>query len=131
MPRPVHFEIHAEDPERAIRFYTQVFDWSFTHYEGMEPAYWGIVTGPDSEPGLNGGLMRRNGPAPVDGAAVNCYVCTIQVENIDLYSARIKAANGQQTVEKMPIPQTGWLAYFKDTEGNIFGCMEFDQTAGE
>ncbi len=51
MPRPVHFEIHADDPERAISFYNDVFDWKFTSFGNMEPAYWGIETGPDSEPG--------------------------------------------------------------------------------
>ncbi|MCI5047729.1 MAG: VOC family protein [Aquisalinus sp.] len=131
MPRPVHFEIHADDPERAISFYNDVFDWKFSSFGNMEHAYWGIETGPDSEPGLNGGLMKRMGPGPVEGAAVNCYVCTLQVDDLDAYAKRIKTAGGIQTVDKMPIPETGWLAYFKDTEGNIFGCMQFDQTAGK
>ena len=29
MPRVVHFEIHADDPERAINFYKSVFGWEF------------------------------------------------------------------------------------------------------
>ena len=31
MPRPIHFEIHAGDPQRAISFYNQVFGWTFSH----------------------------------------------------------------------------------------------------
>jgi catechol 2,3-dioxygenase-like lactoylglutathione lyase family enzyme len=27
MPRVVHFEIHADDPKRAIKFYQDVFGW--------------------------------------------------------------------------------------------------------
>lgn len=35
MPRPIHFEIHAADPERAQRFYGALFGWSFTPVEAM------------------------------------------------------------------------------------------------
>ncbi len=45
MPRVVHFEIHAGEPERAIRFYEKVLGWSFQKWEGpME--YWLIVKCP-------------------------------------------------------------------------------------
>ena len=30
---------------------------------------------------------------------------------------------------KMAIPGVGWLAYGKDTEGNIFGVMQTDPAA--
>jgi len=56
MNRPIHFEIPAEIPERAIRFYEKVFGWKFERWNGpME--YWNISTG-DSQPGIDGGLMR-------------------------------------------------------------------------
>jgi predicted enzyme related to lactoylglutathione lyase len=29
----------------------------------------------------------------------------------------------------MAIPGVGWLCYFKDTEGNIFGMMQNDPAA--
>jgi predicted enzyme related to lactoylglutathione lyase len=32
-------------------------------------------------------------------------------------------------VPKMPIPGIGWLAYVKDTEGNLVGVMENDPSA--
>jgi hypothetical protein len=32
-------------------------------------------------------------------------------------------------VPKMPIPGVGCLAYFKDTEGHIFGAMQADPAA--
>ena len=60
MPRVVHFEIHASDPERAVNFYKTLFDWQFQKWEGpME--YWMVITGPDGQPGINGGLLRRQG----------------------------------------------------------------------
>jgi len=43
-----------------------------------------------------------------------------------------KAWSGGGTIAlpKMPIPGVGWLAYCKDTEGNIFGLMQADPKGG-
>jgi len=127
MPRVVHFEIHATDPDRAVNFYKTLFNWEFQKWEGpME--YWLVTTGPNEQPGINGGLVRRQGE--IDGQAVIAYVCTVDVENLD---ASVQAAvdnGGQIALPKMPIPGMGWLAYCKDTEGNIFGMMQGDPNAG-
>ncbi len=126
MPRVVHFEIHAEDPERAVAFYTRVFDWQFSKWDGPMP-YWLIKTGPDDQRGINGGLLRRHGT--IDGQAVIAYVCTVDVPNLDQYMAAATLAGGTVALPKMPIPGIGWLGYMKDTEGNIFGMMQADPTA--
>ncbi len=126
MPHVVHFEIHAENPERAIAFYRDLFGWEFTSWGGpME--YWVIKTGPAESRGIDGGMVRRRGP--IDGQAVIAYVCTIDVPAIDEYVQKITANGGQIALPKMPIPGVGWLAYGKDTEGNIFGIMQPDPTA--
>lgn len=126
MNRVVHFEIHAENPERAIAFYTKCFEWKFTKWEGpME--YWIISTGDPKEPGIDGGLLRRHGV--IDGQAVIAYPCTIQVGNIDEMLKKVESAGGQIVLPKMPIPGVGWLFYSKDTEGNIFGVMQPDANA--
>jgi predicted enzyme related to lactoylglutathione lyase len=128
MPRVVHFEIHADNPERAVAFYQAVFGWAFTRWDGpME--YWMIVTGPDNQPGINGGLLRRRGPAPAEGQCVNSYVCTVDVPSADEWIGRITAAGGTIALPKMPVPGVGWLAYGKDPEGNIFGIMQMDAAA--
>jgi len=62
MPRPVHFEIQAEQPERAIKFYRELFGWEFNQWEGQP--YWLIKTGEKGTPGIDGGLLPRQGPAP-------------------------------------------------------------------
>ena len=121
MSRPIHFEIHAGDPERAIAFYTAVFGWSFTKWDGPWP-YWLVGTG--EGPGVNGGLVPRRGDAPVDGAAVNAWVMTVDVKSVDDALALAVAQGGTVAVEKMEIQGIGFLAYLKDTEGNIFGIME-------
>ncbi len=128
MPRVIHFEIHAQDPERAVRFYCQVFGWEISKWTGPVD-YWLIKTGEASEPGIHGGLMRRQGPNPVDGQAVNAYVCTVQVPAIDDYTERITKAGGVIVVPKMAVPGIGWLVYAKDLEGNIFGIMQSDPGA--
>lgn len=121
MPRVVHFEIHAGDPERAITFYQKLFGWTFQKWDGpME--YWMVVTGEESSPGINGGLVRRQGE--IDGQAVIAYVCTVDVADIDASIAAAEANGGKLALPKMEIPGVGWLAYYKDTEGNIFGMMQ-------
>lgn len=128
MPRVIHFEIHAEEPQRAIRFYTSMFGWEFSKWPGQED-YYLIKTGPDSQPGINGGLIRRRGPAPVEGQPVNAYVCTVDVPSLDEHLKKVTASGGTMALPKMPIPGVGWLAYAKDTEGNIVGLMQSDAAA--
>ena len=126
MPRVVHFEIHAADPDRAVNFYKTLFGWEFQKWEGpME--YWLVTTGPNEQPGINGGLVRRQGE--IDGQAVIAYVCTVDVENLDASVQTAVNSGGQIALPKMPIPSMGWLAYCKDTEGNIFGMMQGDPNA--
>ena len=129
MGRVVHFEIHADDPVRAIKFYSDLMGWTFTRWPGPWE-YWMVKTGPDDQPGINGGLMKRMGPGPVSGQPVTSYVCTADVTGIDSQIAKACELGAEIAVPKMPIPGVGWLAYLKDTEGNLFGMMEEDHTAG-
>lgn len=126
MPRVVHFEIHAGDPARAITFYEKLFGWSFQKWEGPMD-YWMVMTGSDDTPGINGGLVRRQGE--IDGQAVIAYVCTVDVANIDSAVSSALENGGTIALPKMAVPGVGWLAYCKDTEGNIFGMMQADENA--
>lgn len=126
MGRVVHFEIQAEDPERAARFYSSLFGWQFSKWEGPVD-YWLIATG--QGPGIDGGLLRRRGPAPAEGQAVNASVCTLSTTSVDEDARKIPLAGGQVIVPKMAVPGIGWLLYAKDPEGNIFGLMENDPQA--
>jgi predicted enzyme related to lactoylglutathione lyase len=118
--RPVHFEIPADDPEKNIAFFEKVFGWKFQKWEGPVDYYF-IVTGQEG-PGLDGGLMKRMHPGqPV--------VNTIDVPSIDDFAEKITEAGGQIVVPKMVIPGIGWLAYFKDPDGNVHGIMQDDTSA--
>jgi len=128
MPRPVHFEIHAGDPARAQAFYEGLFGWSFQQW-GDQP-YWLIRTG-EGAPGIDGGMIKRMGPDPDPAAPtpVIAWACTVNVDDVDAYVAKAQSLGGCVALLKMPIKGVGWLAYCKDTEGNIFGLMDEDASA--
>lgn len=121
MGRVVHFELDAEDPERAAKFYKDVFGWTFQKWEGpME--YWLVMTGDQETPGIDGGLFK------VEGEKMGT-VNTIDVESAELAIEKVKAAGGQVIRDISPVPGVGHFAYCMDTEGNVFGVMEMDESA--
>ena len=121
MARVVHFEIPADDPERAIKFYEKVFDWQIEKWDGpME--YLLIMTGEEDKPGIDGGLARREDP---DTGVEN----TVDVKDLDVTLANVKAQGGKVIRPRIAVPGVGWMAYIKDTEGNVFGLMESDPEA--
>ncbi len=126
MPRPIHFEIHASDLDRAQLFYETLFGWRFQPWGNDD--YRLIMTGGDG-PGIDGGMMRRHGPAPAGGEPLTSWVCTVDVDDVDAYVERALAGGGSIAVPKMAIPGVGWLAYVKDGEGNILGMMQEDKGA--
>jgi predicted enzyme related to lactoylglutathione lyase len=129
MSRVVHFEIHADEPERAIQFYSRLFGWTFNKWDGpIAIAYWAIVTGAEGTPGINGGLLNRNHPITGHDGIIG-YICTVQVDHLDQHVELALELGGQIALPKMPVPDVGWLAYIKDCEGNIVGLMEPEATA--
>jgi len=126
MARVVHFELHADDPERAQRFYRACFQWQFHKWEGPFD-YWLISTGPKEEMGIDGGMMCRTVPA--DGKGASAYVGILGVEDIDAAIAAVMQHGGAVEMPKGPVPGIGWLAYFRDTEGNLFGVLQPDMSA--
>ena len=121
MGRVVHFEIHAEDPDRAVTFYRDLFGWNISKWDGPVD-YWLISTGPDEEPGINGAILRQMDAS--DGQGPNAFVCTVEVRDIEATEKAVTAAGGEQVVPRQEIPGVGKVAYFKDTEGNVFGALE-------
>ena len=121
MNRVVHFEIGAQDPERAGKFYQNVFGWQVQKWSGPQD-YWLVTTGPDSEPGINGGILRH----PDGGART---VNTVAVASIEETIAKVTGNGGTVEMPKMAIPGVGWLAYCKDSEGVLFGIIVPDANA--
>ena len=73
--------------------------------------------------------MPRRGPEPAPDNPVSAFVITLDVADLDKTVTTIEQAGGTVALPRQPIPGVGWLAYFKDTEGNIFGAMQSDKTA--
>ena len=120
MPRVVHFEISADDPQRAAAFYGKVFGWGIHKWDGPQD-YWLVKTGEAGEPGIDGGLFKRQGPVG--------HVNSVQVDSVDAYADKVKAAGGKVVVPRMAIPGVGYLVYCQDTEGSVFGLYQPDRSA--
>ena len=116
MPRVTHFEINADQPLRAKKFYENVFNWKIEKWEGPVE-YWLIRTGQEDAPGIDGGLQKRENPGD------NIFNF-IDVPSVDEFCEKIIKNDGTITVPKFSVPEVGYFAFFKDTEGNQFGIME-------
>lgn len=119
--RVIHFDLSADSPERAVAFYSAVFSWEVTKWEGPED-YWMIQTGSDEEPGITGGIAKRI-------KSGDTTVAIFDVASVDDAVKKIIEAGGTIREEKRPIPSVGYLAMCLDTEGNTFGVMEIDEDA--
>ena len=120
MERVTHFEIPVNDTEKATKFYSSVFGWKFNKWGNED--YFLAETGPKESPGINGAIMKKKDPnQPI--------VNSIEVKNIDSSIDSIQSNGGSIVVPKMAIPGVGYLAYFKDPEGNISGIMQNDRNA--
>lgn len=110
-----HFDLPADDVERAIAFYEAVFDWQISKWAGPMD-YWLVSTGQAPEPGMDGGLSARQ-----EGG---CVSNTVLVPDADEYRAKVEAAGGQIMMGKHEIPGVGWFVMCEDTEGNGFGLLQ-------
>ena len=119
MSRVVHFEISADDPERAVSFYSEVFGWRINKWDGPQD-YW--LAGTGEGPGIDGAIMRRDAGMPP-------VINTIDVDSVDDAVGRVEANGGKVAMPKMAVPGVGYLAYYMDTEGNMFGMMQRDEAA--
>lgn len=127
MNRVVHFEIQVDEPERAMKFYSDVFGWTYQDWGAVTGSpYWGILTAPmdSKELGINGGLIKRPCPAPKPEQGTNAFVCTIQVDDYDTYEKKILEAGGKVAMPKFLIGDMAWQGYYIDTEGNTFGLHQ-------
>lgn len=115
MAKVIHFEIPAEDPERAAKFYEDVFGWEVHKWEGPFD-YWLVTTGPEEEPGIHGAIMTKEMGDTVRD--------TIQVDSLEEAMAKIEEKGGKMLTEKGDIPGVGSMAAFQDPEGNMMVIME-------
>jgi uncharacterized protein len=112
----VHFEIPADDLQRAKKFYEDAFEWKISDPWNMN--YFLVETRDEGQPGINGGLLARKNPGQP-------FMNYIAVDSIDAACKKVEQAGGLVVLPKAEIgPGMGWVAAFKDTEGNIMGFHE-------
>jgi predicted enzyme related to lactoylglutathione lyase len=122
MPTIVHFDIPADDPERAKSFYSRLFGWKFEKpIEDME--YYLVDTkNLEGKPGPGGGLGKR-------GTADQKMMDYIGVTSVDEYLAKVEELGGKVLMSKTAVPGMGYLAICMDTENNPFGLWEENREA--
>lgn len=122
MPTIVHFDIPADDLERAKRFYARLFGWKFE--KPIETMEYYLVDTEDLEgnPGIGGGMGKRE---MADQKIMNY----IGVTSVDEYLAKIENLGGKVLMQKTAVTGMGYLAICMDTENNPFGLWEENQEA--
>lgn len=124
-----HFEIYADDVKRAKKFYGDVFGWAFqdlgekfNDYVLVYPG--GEITDKPALGSINGGMMKRPGPAPADKATPNAFCSVIAVDDIDAILKRAEEQGAQIDMPKTDVEGVGKLAYIRDSEMNLVGVIE-------
>ncbi|WP_144118865.1 VOC family protein [Catellatospora sichuanensis] len=118
----VHFELPADDVERARAFYTDAFGWQLDAMPEFDYIWVRTVATDDrgnpTEPGaINGGMTRRE--APVTGPVI-----TVEVEDIDTALAKIVSCGGRVLQERQAVGTMGFTAYIADSEDNTVGLWQ-------
>ena len=121
MGKVVHFEITADDPDRAAEFYRKAFGWKIEDWGGPSK-YLLVTTGPADEAGINGAITERQ-------EHLQPVINSIDVESFERGAEAVKQAGGEVLMEKTAIPGVGYFAYCMDTERNVFGIMESNPAA--
>lgn len=118
MASVIHFDISAEDVLRAKNFYEKLFGWKIEKFPTGPTEYYLIETlAKTGKKGISGGIAKRE-------KAYQQITNFIEVDSIDEAIAKVKELGGEIVESKSTIPDIGYIAGCKDTEGNIFGIME-------
>lgn len=120
MPTIVHFDIAADEPERAKGFYEKLFDWKIELLPSPVPYYLIETTDLDGKEGV-GAVQQKEGHQNKKSF--------IGVDSVDEYIEKVEGL-GETVIEpKWPVPGWGYLAVCLDTENNTFGIWEENKDA--
>lgn len=121
----VHFEIPADNLERAEKFYQNAFEWGIQKIPLPNGENYIIVTTvatdekqmPKEVGAINGGMMKRTpdmkGP-----------VIVINVPNVEEHLKKIESAGGKVIMSVQKVMEMGLYARIEDTEGNVIGIWQ-------
>lgn len=114
MGRVISFEMSSQNPEKATKFYSEVFGWEAAEANW---GYWPVMTGTKEEQGIDGGISK--GPADYPhGTRI-----ILEVDSIDDALEKSKLNGAQIIREKMDFDNF-YLAYIVDPVGICFGIIQ-------
>lgn len=122
VPTIVHFDLPADDTERARKFYEKLFEWKFEQIPGPMPYYLFETKDLEGNPGVGGGMGKRGEP----GQKITNY---IGVPSVEEYLENVTKLGGKVIMPRTAVPGWGYLAVCTDTENNTFGLWEEDENA--
>jgi len=112
----VHVEIPAGDTAKAREFWGSLFGWQFEEYPG--PTEYHMTR-----------FSETTGGA-IYGADDGQRGARVYFDADDIKTAATRVGElGGEAGEPMPVPNMGWFAICKDTEGNEFGLWQNDPDA--
>lgn len=125
----IHFEFPFDEKERAESFYTGVFGWEPKDWEEFGYTSWNTTEVDENmmpkEPGaINGGMSKRDPEMPHP-------MFYIDVEDIETTLETVTKNGGEVARGKTQLGDMGYLAWFKDTEGNILGLTQWNKPTEE
>ncbi|WP_404452222.1 hypothetical protein LG329_17980 [Virgibacillus necropolis] len=114
MGRVIGFELSSQEPEKAAKFYAEVFGWKVAepHWD-----YCAVATGNEEKPGINGGI----GKGPQDhphGTRIQ-----LEVDSIEEMITKAKDNGAMIVRDKMEFDDF-YLAYLVDPTGIGFGLIQ-------
>lgn len=122
MDQVEHFEIPADDHDRALKFYSEIFGWELNPVPGVN--YTRLLTKRVGEKDLAPRPFEVNGAVVQRDGARRTPVVTISVEDMDATLVKIQENGGRVVKGKTPFGSRGFTAYFQDTEGNVLGLWQ-------
>ncbi len=109
----VHVELHTQDPEKAKKFYNELFDWTLEDYPDMN--YTIIKVGE----GTGGGIMKS--PMP---DALPQWVPYVLVGDVAASTEKAKSLGATVLADVTEIPDMGWFSMILDPAGAAFALWK-------
>jgi uncharacterized protein len=124
MDSVVHFEIPADDVDRADKFYSEAFGWKILPVPWVPVPYHIVHTAETDDQGMIQAAGAVNGAIAGREGVFQAPVLVMGVDDIDAALAKVVKAGGKIVQAKEPVGDMGIYARATDTEGNLIGVFQ-------
>lgn len=109
------FEVATSDPDRAQRFYSDLFGWNFAPHPGSAAAGidYRVTPTPDGTAPM-GGIAATVGDQPPH------LLASFLVDDVDAVCTKITDLGGKVEIQKKSAPGVPAFANLRDLDGNLF-----------